>query len=110
MPTEGQRRQSRPRLEADMLLLVEGRDEVNLFEKFVQHCLDDDAQSVQVLEVGGKDRFRRRFELIKTGRPDSQGRRRRSTWSMGFPFSGVRGPLSIYPGAGIERSLTSLSS
>lgn len=64
MPTEGQRRQSRPRLEADLLLLVEGRDEVNLFERFVQHCLDDDAQSVQVLEVGGKDQFRRRLTLI----------------------------------------------
>ena len=65
MPTEGQGRQSRPRLEADLLLLVEGRDEVNLFEKFVQHCLDD-AQSVQVLEVGGKKQFRKRFELVKT--------------------------------------------
>lgn len=66
MPTEGQRRQSRPGLEADLLLLVEGRDEVNLFEKFVQHCLDGDAQTMQVLEVGGKDQFRRRFALIET--------------------------------------------
>ena len=66
MPAEGQGRQSRSRLEADLLLLVEGRDEVNLFEKFVQHCLDDDAQSVQVLEVGGKDQFRRHLALIKT--------------------------------------------
>ena len=66
MPAEGRGRQSRPRLEADLLLLVEGRDEVNLFDKFVQHCLDDDAQSVQVLEVGGKEQFRRQLALIKT--------------------------------------------
>lgn len=66
MPAEGRGGQSRPRLEADLLLLVEGRDEVNLFEKFIEHCLDDDTQRVQVLEAGGKDQFRKRLALIET--------------------------------------------
>ena len=68
-----QGRQSRPKLEADLLLLVEGQDEVNLFRAFVKHCLEDEAQPVQVLEVGGKDQFKKRFSLIMS---DAQARPR----------------------------------
>lgn len=60
----GESRQSRPKLDADLLLLVEGKDEVNLFEALVEHCLEDGAQPVQVLEVGGKDQFRKRFAAV----------------------------------------------
>lgn len=60
----GEGRQSRSTLEADFLLLVEGKDEVNLFEELVKHCLDDGRQRVQVLEVGGKYQFRKRFAAI----------------------------------------------
>ena len=60
----GEGRQSRTTLEADLLLLVEGKDEVNLFEALVTHCLEDGAQPVQVLDVGGKYQFRKRFAAI----------------------------------------------
>ena len=61
---ESQAPLSRQKLEADFLLLVEGQDEVNLFRTFLKHCLKDEGQQVQVLEVGGKDQFRKRFALI----------------------------------------------
>ena len=64
-PVASQGRQSRPTLEADLLLLVEGKDEVNLFEAIVKHCLEGGSQQVQVLEVGGKDQFRKLFAAIK---------------------------------------------
>ena len=64
IPVASRGRQSRPRLEADVLLLVEGQDEVNLFQTLVKQCLEDETQAVQVLEVGGKDQFKKRFALI----------------------------------------------
>ena len=66
-----QGRQSRPKLEADLLLLVEGQDEVNLFRTFVTHCLENESQPVQVLGVGGKDQFKNQLALIKN---DAQAR------------------------------------
>lgn len=37
---------------------------MNLFQTLVKQCLEDETQAVQVLEVGGKDQFKKRFALI----------------------------------------------
>ena len=43
-------------LKEGRLLLVEGRDEVNLLGRLVEHCLGDHAP-IQILDVGSKDNF-----------------------------------------------------
>ena len=50
----------------DRLLLVEGKDEVNLFGKLIKTCLNDDKPGIQVIEVGGKYTFGRNLETLKT--------------------------------------------
>ena len=47
------------------LLLVEGRDEANLFRALIRDCFDDDS-GIQVIEAGGKDQFRRNLRAIQT--------------------------------------------
>ena len=50
----------RPKLEiwADRLLLVEGRDEVNLFGALIRHRFGGERRSeIQVVDAGGRDRF-----------------------------------------------------
>lgn len=50
----------RPKLEivADRLLLVEGRDEANLFDALIRHHFGEERRSeIQVVEAGGRDRF-----------------------------------------------------
>ena len=47
------------------LLLVEGRDEVNLFRALIRDCLDDDPR-IQVIDAGGKDKFSRNLRAIQT--------------------------------------------
>lgn len=50
----------RPKLEivADRLLLVEGRDEANLFDALIWHHFGEERRSeIQVVEAGGRDRF-----------------------------------------------------
>ena len=47
------------------LLLVEGRDEVNLFRALIRDCFDDDP-GIQVIEAGGKDQFSRNLRAIQT--------------------------------------------
>ncbi len=43
---------------ADRLLLVEGRDEVNLFNAFIGHRFGEERRSeIQVVEAGGRDRL-----------------------------------------------------
>ena len=52
-------------IRADRLLLVEGRDEVNLFDAFIRHSLVD-GPDIQVIDVGGKDKtFRRKLKAIQ---------------------------------------------
>ena len=46
------------------LLLVEGRDEVNLFRALIRGCFDDDP-GIQVIDAGGKDQFRRNLRSIQ---------------------------------------------
>ena len=45
-------------IQANRLLLVEGKDEVNLLGKLIKDCLKDDEQGIQILDVGSKDNFR----------------------------------------------------
>lgn len=52
-------------LTADRLLLVEGKDEVNLLGKLIKTCLKDDGQDIQILDVGSKDNFRPNLMGIK---------------------------------------------
>ena len=52
-------------LTADRLLLVEGKDEVNLLGRLIKDCLKDDGQGIQILDVGSKDNFRPNLRGIK---------------------------------------------
>ena len=52
-------------LTADRLLLVEGRDEINLLRALIKTCLQDAGQRIQILAVGGKDNFRPNLRAIK---------------------------------------------
>lgn len=63
----GDRNAGRPslRIDSDRLLLVEGRDEVNLFYALIQHCLVDEPK-VQVIDVGGKNNFQRNLKTLHT--------------------------------------------
>ena len=50
----------RPKLEiwADRLLLVEGRDEGNLFDALIRHRFGGERRSeIQIIDAGGRDRF-----------------------------------------------------
>ena len=47
-------------VESDRLVLVEGKDEVNLFEEMIRSW---SIQGLQVLDVGGKRRFQSRLEV-----------------------------------------------
>ena len=53
------------RIRSDRLLLVEGRDEVNLFSALMQHCLDAEP-TVQVIDAGGKDQFPKNLRALST--------------------------------------------
>ncbi len=53
------------RICSDWLLLVEGRDEVNLFNALMKHCFDAEPQ-IQVIEAGGKDQFPANLQGIRT--------------------------------------------
>ena len=57
---------SRLKITADRLLLVEGQDEVNLFRALLKHCLGDPAKpDIQIIEAGGRDKFRGRIATIR---------------------------------------------
>lgn len=55
-------------LVSDRLLLVEGKDEVNLFEVLIRRSLVG-GPDIQVIDVGGKDNFRRNLMAIRTAAP-----------------------------------------
>ena len=69
----------RPGLEisSDWLLLVEGKDEVNLFGELMKHCFDAEP-TVQVIDAGGIRKFPKRLLAIQTA-----GRARPSLRSIG---------------------------
>ena len=53
-------------LEEDILLLVEGRDEVGLFNGLIKNCLQDNKSQIQLLDAGGKEKFKDNIETIRT--------------------------------------------
>lgn len=53
------------RIRKSRLLLVEGRDEVNLFQALISDCFEDDP-GIQVIDAGGKDKFSRNLRAIQT--------------------------------------------
>ena len=64
MQRTGGSRAARLQISADTLLLVEGRDEVNLFNALVGHSLGDETE-IQVVEAGGVDKFPRNLRTIR---------------------------------------------
>ena len=58
--------QRRITLEEDLLLLVEGRDEVGLFNGLIKNCLQGNKSQIQVLDAGGKEKFKDNIETIRT--------------------------------------------
>ena len=47
------------------LLLVEGRDEVNLFKALMRYRFDEDRQlDIQIIDAGGRDRFQNNLRAI----------------------------------------------
>ena len=52
-------------LTTNRLLLVEGKDEMNLLGALIKTCLQDDGRLIQILAVGGKDNFRPNLRAIK---------------------------------------------
>lgn len=50
----------------DLLLLVEGKDEVNFFSALLELCVTDPRvrSKIQVIDAGGKYKFRNRFSAI----------------------------------------------
>jgi hypothetical protein len=51
------------KISADRLLLVEGRDEVGLFEALIEHCVGDELE-VQVIAAGGVNKFSKNIRAI----------------------------------------------
>ena len=65
MPSDADTKQPSLRILSDRLLLVEGRDEINLFSALMKHCLDAEPE-IQVIDAGGKDKFSRNLKAIQT--------------------------------------------
>ena len=65
MSATGRAGLSKIELTADRLLLVEGKDEMNLLGALINTCLQDDGRLIQILAVGGKDNFRPSLSAIK---------------------------------------------
>ena len=66
--------QPRISIDSDRLLLVEGRDEVNLFNALISRCVGD-APYIQIIQAGGISQFPSRLKAIQTAaktRPDLQ--------------------------------------
>ena len=51
-------------ISADCLLLVEGKDEVNLFTGLIDNCIGNEID-IQVLKAGGREQFRRNLTAIR---------------------------------------------
>ena len=62
---EIQHGKNRLSIKSDRLLLVEGRDEVNLFNALIWHSLGDES-NIQVIDAGGKDQFPTSLQAIRT--------------------------------------------
>ncbi|MXW35764.1 MAG: hypothetical protein F4Z60_09720 [Chloroflexi bacterium] len=58
-------RKPRLKLDSDRLLLVEGKDEVNLFGALIRHRFGEGAPGIQLIDAGGKDKFPGNIEAIR---------------------------------------------
>ena len=65
MPADAASGRHGTRIRSDRLLLVEGKDEVNLFDALMKHCLDAEPP-VQVIDAGGKDQFPKNLRVLHT--------------------------------------------
>lgn len=61
MPT----RERRIEISQDLLLLVEGRDEFNLFKRLIESCFSY-TPGVQIMDIGGKTTLGRSLKTIRT--------------------------------------------
>ena len=71
MPPDAESSQESLKIQADRLLLVEGKDEENLLGRLIEDCLNDDGQDIQIVVVGSKTKFRSSLIAIKV---DAQSR------------------------------------
>ena len=65
MPSYAESGQKSLEIQANRLLLVEGKDEVNLLGRLIKDCLKDNGQVIQILDVGSKDNFGPNLMAIK---------------------------------------------
>lgn len=67
MPTGELGGRVRLKISADYLLLVEGKDEVNLFDALIRHCLgNEQREKIQIIEAGGYNKFPKNLQAIET--------------------------------------------
>ena len=65
MPADAVAGPPRTQISSDWLLLVEGKDEVNLFNALMRHRFDAEPQ-IQVIDAGGVNKFPRNLNAIRT--------------------------------------------
>ena len=65
MPKDAEAGMPSLEITSDCLLLVEGKDEVNLFDEFVKHCFGA-GPTVQVIDAGGIRKFPKQLGAIQT--------------------------------------------
>ena len=71
MSSDAESGQKSLEIQANRLLLVEGKDEENLLGRLIKDCLNDDGQDIQIRAVGSKTKFRSSLIAIKV---DAQSR------------------------------------
>ena len=65
MPRNAESGQPRLKIRSNWLLLVEGRDEENLFNALIGHCFDSEPE-IQVIAAGGRDKLPTNLKAIHT--------------------------------------------
>ena len=65
MPRDTEARQPKRKIRSDRLLLVEGRDEENLFDALIGQCFDAEPE-IQVIAAGGRDKFPANLAAIRS--------------------------------------------
>ena len=64
MLRDAEAKQPKRKIRSDRLLLVEGRDEENLFDALIGQCFDE--PEIQVIAAGGRDKFPANLTAIHT--------------------------------------------
>ncbi len=77
-------------VESDRLLLVEGLDEVNLFNALISRCMGDGPQ-IQIIEAGGIGKFPSSLQAIRTGAKTGAGLK-----SVGVVRDADNGPQAAF--------------